>query len=260
MFVGLTGEESVSAVQLRDTAEWLIRRRLLGLPGIAQVVPIGGSVKQVEVVLSPERLMQNRLGTSDVLQALQGISESTPGGFHVASQEEYLIRGIGRLSSLDALGKTLVQERDGVPILLADVADVRFGEMLRRGEAALDGQHGVVLKVQKQPQANTLELTQRLDVRGERFTGLSSVAQIDKTTGPNLINRENAQRRIVVTANVSGRDARKLRDDHGAQKLLLIAINGYGQDQDRWRSRQAGFDHHLVKPIDLRALLALLEA
>jgi Cu(I)/Ag(I) efflux system membrane protein CusA/SilA len=164
MFVGLTGHEGVSSVQLRDTAEWVVRRRLLGLPGIAQVVPIGGAVKQVEIVLSPDRLMQNRLGTDEVLRALEGISESTPGGFYVAGQEEYLIRGVGRPSSLDALGKALVHERDGVPITLADVADVRFGETLRRGEAALDGKHAVVLKVQKQPEANTLELTARLDV------------------------------------------------------------------------------------------------
>jgi copper/silver efflux system protein len=163
MFLGLTGEDGVSAVELRDTAEWLIRRRLLGLPGIAQVVPIGGSVKQVEIVLSPERLLVNKLGAASVLAALAGVSESTPGGFFVAEQEEYLIRGVGRLSSLDALEKTLVHQRDGVPILLSDVADVRFGETVRRGEAAVGAEHAVVLKVQKQPQANTLELTRRLD-------------------------------------------------------------------------------------------------
>ncbi len=164
MFVGLTGEQGVTSVELRDTAEWLIRQRLLGLPGIAQVVPIGGSVKQAEIVLSPDRLMQNRLGASEVLHALEGLSENTPGGFYVAGQEEYLIRGIGRLSSLEALGKTIVRERDGVPVTLADIADLRFGETIRRGEAALDGEHAVVLKLQKQPQANTLELTRRLDV------------------------------------------------------------------------------------------------
>ena len=163
MFVGLTGEEGVSSVELRDTAEWLVRRRLLGLPGIAQVVPIGGSVKQAEVVLSPDRLMQNKLGTTEVLRALESVSESTPGGFYVAGQEEYLIRGVGRLSSLEALGQTIVRERDGVPITIADIAEVRFGEATRRGEAAIDGKHAVVLKVQKQPEANTLELTRRLD-------------------------------------------------------------------------------------------------
>lgn len=163
MFVGLTGESGVTGAQLRDTAEWSIRRRLLGLSGIAQVVPIGGDVKQVEVVLSPDRLMQHKLGVAQVLEALEGVADSTPGGFYIAGQQEYLVRGVGRIDSLDALGKTVVHELDGVPILLADVAEVREGVATRRGEAALDGQHAVVLKVQKQPQANTLEVTGRLD-------------------------------------------------------------------------------------------------
>jgi Cu/Ag efflux pump CusA len=170
MFVGVTGTDSVSGVQLRDTAEWLVRRRLLGLPGIAQVVPIGGSVKQVEIILSPDKLMLHKLGAGQVLAVLEDMSESTPGGFYVAGQEEYLIRGVGRISSLEALGRTAVGTiaastgaSTSVPILLADVAEIRFGEAVRRGEAAVDGKHAVVLKVQKQPDANTLEVTKRLD-------------------------------------------------------------------------------------------------
>ncbi len=164
MFIGVTGKDGVTGSQLRDTAEWKVRRRLLGLPGIAQVVPIGGSVKQVEIVLSPDKLMQHRVGADHVLQALEGISESTPGGFYVAGQEEYLIRDVGRLASMETLSRTVVHERDGVPITLQDLAVVQFGETIRRGEAAVDGKHAVVLKVQKQPQANTLEVTKRLDV------------------------------------------------------------------------------------------------
>jgi CzcA family heavy metal efflux pump len=164
MFVGLTGGEGVTEVALRDTAEWVVRPRLLGMPGIAQVVPIGGGKRQVEVVLSPERLMEQRLGTSEVLSALEGLSESAPGGFFVTGHEEYLVRGVGRVRSLEELGKTVISQRDGVATLLSDIAELRFGEATRRGEAALDGKHGVVLKVQKQPQANTLELTKRLDL------------------------------------------------------------------------------------------------
>ena len=164
MFVGLTGKDAVTGVELRDAAEWIVRRRLLGIAGVAQVVPIGGGVKQVEIELSPDKLMANRVGVDEVLEALDGISASAPGGFHVAGAEEYVIRGIGRPRSLDALGRTAVRHEDGVPITVADVAELRFGEAPRRGEAALDGKHGVVLKVQKQPQANTLELTKRLDV------------------------------------------------------------------------------------------------
>jgi Cu(I)/Ag(I) efflux system membrane protein CusA/SilA len=163
MFVGLTGQDGTTGTELRDAAEWLVRRRLLGLPGIAQVVPIGGDIKVIEVVLAPDRMMQHRIGATQVLEVLETMSESAPGGFYVAGQEEYLIRAVGRIGSLDELKRTVVGEREGVAILLDDVADVQEGTAIRRGEAALDGKHGVVMKVQKQPQANTLEVTGRLD-------------------------------------------------------------------------------------------------
>src|SRR5215213_1594626 len=147
MFVGVTGAPDVTGVALRDAAEWQVRRRLLGLSGIAQVVPIGGSVKQVEIVLSPDKLMRNKVGAQQVLAALEGISESSPGGFHVAGPEEYLIRGVGRLSSFETLGRTVVRDEAGAATTLDDVAQIRFGETIRRGEAALDGKHAVVLKV-----------------------------------------------------------------------------------------------------------------
>jgi CzcA family heavy metal efflux pump len=163
MFVALTGSGDVSDTALRDAAEWQVRRRLLSVPGVAQVVPIGGAVKQVEIELSPNALMQARVGVQQVLAALDGVSDSTPGGFHVAGDQEYLIRGVGRSVSLDDLRQTVIAERDGVNILLRDVAKVDFGEAIRRGAAAADGKRAVVLKVQKQPQANTLELTERVD-------------------------------------------------------------------------------------------------
>jgi Cu(I)/Ag(I) efflux system membrane protein CusA/SilA len=163
MFVGLVGEPSVSPSELRDTAEWTVRRRLLGLPGIAQVVPIGGDVRQVQIELLPDRLMEHRIGATQILAALDGADLNTPGGFFVSGQEEYLIRGIGRPSSLSELKKTVIDEREGVALTLGDLAEVQYGAEIRRGEAALDGRHGVVLKVQKQPQANTLEITERLD-------------------------------------------------------------------------------------------------
>jgi CzcA family heavy metal efflux pump len=165
MFVGVTGAEGTSAADLRDVAEWQVRRPLLALAGISQVVPIGGAVKQVHIELRPERMVPLNLGVGQVLAALDGISDSTPGGFQVAGSQEYLIRGVGRLASLEALGQTAIAERDGVSVRLDDVADVKLSAAVRRGEAAVDGKHAVVLKVQKQPQANTLELTEQLDRR-----------------------------------------------------------------------------------------------
>lgn len=163
LFVGLVAEGKVDGGELRDTAEWVVRRRLLGVPGVAQVVPIGGAIRQVQITLLPERLMQHGIGVSDLLRVLESMSESTPGGFYVAGHQEYLIRGVGRVTTLEALGRTAVGEHEGVPILLEDVATIAMGEAIRRGEAAIGGKHAVVLKVQKQPQANTIELTARVD-------------------------------------------------------------------------------------------------
>jgi CzcA family heavy metal efflux pump len=163
LFVGVTGDQNVSDGELREAAEWIVRRRLLAVSGIAQVVPIGGAIREVQIILSPERLMEHRIGTGDVLRSLSGITESVAGSFHVAGPQEYVIRAIARPVSLEALARMHVGDREGVPILLGDVAEVRFGEQVRRGAAAVQGERAVVLKVQKQPQANTLELTKRVE-------------------------------------------------------------------------------------------------
>src|SRR5688572_8988502 len=163
LFVGVTGDKNVSDGELREAAEWIVRRRLLAVSGIAQVVPIGGAIRELQIILSPERLMEHRIGTGDVLRALSGITEAAAGSFHVAGPQEYVIRAIARPVSLEALARVRVGDRDGVPVLLGDVAEVRFGEQVRRGAAAVQGERAVVLKVQKQPQANTLELTKRVE-------------------------------------------------------------------------------------------------
>ncbi|MBI5494623.1 MAG: efflux RND transporter permease subunit [Deltaproteobacteria bacterium] len=164
MFVGLKGSASIDATAVRETAEWLVRRRLLGVPGVAQVVPIGGAIKQVHVVLDPDRLTQLGMDAASIQDALNGAFENTPGGFIVASDQEYLVRGIGRVTSVEAVGRVVVGRHHGVPVLLRDVADVRVGEAIRRGDASVEGTPAVTLKIQKQPQANTLELTRRIDV------------------------------------------------------------------------------------------------
>ncbi len=163
MFIGVVGEAGVEATELRSVAEWDVRRRLMGVPGVAQVVPIGGAVAQVEIVLDPQRLMQHRVATAAVLQALEGASASRAGGFIVTGAQEYLVRAVGRASSLEDLANVVVAERDGVALRVGDLADVQLGVAVRRGAAAIDGQPAVVLKVQKHPRANTLAVTALLD-------------------------------------------------------------------------------------------------
>jgi CzcA family heavy metal efflux pump len=170
MFVGLTGGPETDGRELRDVAEWTLRRRLLSIPGVAQVVPIGGGVGQVQIELEPDRLLAFGIGTDDVLRALEGVSDASAGGFHVSGGQEYLIRGAGRVASLEALRDVVVSESAGAPVLVRNIAEVRLGEEIRRGEAAVGGERAVVLKIQKQPEIGTLELTDRIDEALDELT------------------------------------------------------------------------------------------
>lgn len=163
MYVGVIGDDSISPRDLRTTAEWNVRRALLGIPGVAQVVPIGGDRAQVQIVFRPEQLMQLGLSTQDVVAALRDASAAGTGSFHVAGAQEYLVRAYGRPGSLEELGQIVIARRDGVPVMVRDVATVKMGAAIKRGDAAVDGTPAVVLKIQKQAGANTLELTDRID-------------------------------------------------------------------------------------------------
>ncbi len=163
LFLGLSGGAGVDPMDLRDFAEWELRRRLLGVAGVAQVTPIGGELRQIQVVLDPGAMRASGIGHRQVLDALDGANQNTPGGFLESGHSEYLVRGIGRAASLEALAQVVVGRVEGVPVLLGQVAQVRVGPALKRGTAAVDAQPAVVLAVQKQPEANTLDLTARID-------------------------------------------------------------------------------------------------
>jgi CzcA family heavy metal efflux pump len=164
LFLGLSGDDDTSPMDVRDFAEWELRRRLLGIPGVAQVTPIGGELRQAQVVLAPGAMERLRIGHRQILDALQGANENAPGGFITSGHSEYLVRGIGRAQTLEQLGQVVVGRVDGVPVLLDQVADVQMGPALSRGTAAVDAKPAVVLAVQKQPEANSLDLTAQIDL------------------------------------------------------------------------------------------------
>ncbi|MCO4746067.1 MAG: efflux RND transporter permease subunit [Proteobacteria bacterium] len=163
LFLGLTGDADTDPMDVRDFADWELRRRLLGIPGVAQVTPIGGELRQVQVELDPGAMERVGLGHRQVLEALDGASENAPGGFITSGHSEYLVRAIGRAETLEDLGHIVVGRVEDVPIFLHQVAEVRQGAALSRGTAAINGIPGVALAVQKQPEANTLALTAAID-------------------------------------------------------------------------------------------------
>ena len=162
MAVGLTSEET-SLMDLRTLADFMIRKRLLAVPGVASVKVYGGEVKQYQVLVDPNLLRKYGIGLSEVYDAAAGSNLNASGGFFVHSGQEYLIRGLGRLREIEDLEKTVLALREGVPVLLRDVARVTIGSATKLGEAAINRERGVMLVISKQPDANTLDLTDRLD-------------------------------------------------------------------------------------------------
>jgi CzcA family heavy metal efflux pump len=161
MMIGLTGPQS--PMDVRTVADWAIRRRLLAVPGVAQVIPIGGEVRQYQVLADPARMVATGVTLADVLAAAEGSNANAAGGVYMDRGQEYVIRGIGRIQSADDVARTVVAVRGRVPVLLGQVADVVVGPAPKYGDGSVDGKPGVVLAVLKQPGANTLELTRRIE-------------------------------------------------------------------------------------------------
>jgi len=164
-FIALTAED-FPALELRRLAETVVRRTLLAIPGISQVVPIGGEVRQFEIVLDPAALARHRVSLDEVLAAAEAASQSPAAGFHVDSGKEFRVRGLGRVRRVDELAATVVRDRveaGGVPLTLDDLGRLEVGPEPARGTASYNGRPAVILSVQKQPTANTVELTAEID-------------------------------------------------------------------------------------------------
>ena len=169
-------------IELRTTAETVIRRRLLAVPGVSQVIVTGGGQKQYQVLADPRALAHQGLSLEAVERAVAGSNRNTSAGFRVTGGQEYLVQGVGRLSTVDDIGQTVVSVREGRPVLVRDVATVRVGEAIKRGEGAHNAKPAVIIGVQKQPGQNTLVLTRALDAALDGIqTGLPAGMTIDKT-------------------------------------------------------------------------------
>ena len=162
MFVALRSGKH-GPMELKTAADWVLRPRLLAVPGVAEVIAVGGDTRQFQVVASPERLAAYKVTIDELIRAVRSSNTNASAGFYSEGGREYLIQGFGRVRSPADIGETAIALRDGTPILVRQVADVVIGAAPKRGTASHNGTPAVVLGIQKQPGANTLQLTARLD-------------------------------------------------------------------------------------------------
>jgi|EndMetStandDraft_8_1072994.scaffolds.fasta_scaffold04645_2 HME family heavy-metal exporter len=162
MLVAVTGP-SISAMELREIADFVVRPQILTLPGVAQVIPIGGEVRQYRVM--PDPIMMERLEVSpaEIEATIRRFGGNTGGGFVDQHAREYLIRNIGVTNRLDDLRNLVVATKQGHSILLRQVAQVEFAARVKRGDAGFMGNPAVIVGIQKQPTADTVGLTRAIE-------------------------------------------------------------------------------------------------
>ena len=161
--LGLTDSQAAQQpFRLRTLAEWVIRRRLLAVPGVANVTVYGGEEQQYQVVIAPNRLRDDNITLQQVLAAASQAGGLGGGGIYRTASQELIVHTDGQIRSLDDLRRSVVTLRNGIPLTLGDVAEVRLGPAPKIGDATVNGQPGVVLQVFKQPWADTLPLTQAI--------------------------------------------------------------------------------------------------
>lgn len=162
---GLIDEKGeLTQLELRDFADWVIRFRLQSSGGIANILNMGGFVKQYQVVIHPMHLIHFGISLKEIFDALEHSNLNAAGGFSEDFHQEYLIRGLGRIQNVEDIENVVIKTRaNGVPIYVKDVAQVRIsGPVVRRGAGSLDGEESVLGRIVKQPGTNTLELTEKI--------------------------------------------------------------------------------------------------
>ena len=179
---------STDPMELRSLADWTIRPRLMAIPGIAQVINIGGEVKQYQVLVSPAKLTQFGLTIEDIARAMERANLNTTGGFINAQSQEFLVRNLARAYTVEDLKKTAVAYRNGAPVLLGEVAQVKEGPRVKRGDAGTNGAPAVIMSVQKQPGASTIELTEKVE---SAIREIQATLPPDIEVNPRLFRQEN---------------------------------------------------------------------
>ena len=162
MLIAMSSDK-VDPMTLRELADFTVRPQLLTVPGVSQVIPIGGQVRQYRVVPDPRRMAGLDISFDAIQEAIKAFGVNTGGGFVDQRTREFLIRNIGRSTRIEDLRNLVVAYRSGQPVTLSQVGTVDFAARAKRGDAGFNGKPAVILGVQKQPGADTVSITGKIE-------------------------------------------------------------------------------------------------
>jgi len=187
MYIAVTSDRH-NLKELKEAADFVVRKRLMAVAGVSQVVPIGGESKQYVVETDPQKLAAFGVSVNEVLTAVKGSNENFAAGVMKERGQDYLIRGVGRVQSPADIENSVVASRNGVPVMVRDVATVKVGSAFRVGDASVDTKPAILVAIQKHPEANTLELTNRLEGKLEE---LQKTMPTGMTIDTNIFRQSN---------------------------------------------------------------------
>lgn len=156
-------DESLAPMDVRTLVDWTIRQRLRSIPGVAEVLVIGGGVKQYQVLPDPVRLAAQGITFEELEAAIANAASTTTSGYLTTEDREIMVRNLGMTTSLEEIGQTVIKTVGDRPIIVSDVAELRFAPQIMRGDAGVNGKPGVILSVDKQPGWDTIKLTGEIE-------------------------------------------------------------------------------------------------
>ncbi len=164
LLIGVKSTDGKTApMDLRSVADWTLRTRLQAVPGVAEVLNMGGGVKQAQIQPDPWRMQANGVTIEELEQATRNAASNTTGGFIDSGPQEIMVRNLAMTVELEDLSRTIIKMSNGRPVAISDVATVAWGTEPKRGDAAVDGSPGVILSVIKAPGFDTIALTEKIE-------------------------------------------------------------------------------------------------
>ena len=162
LFVGLQSD-TTSMMDLRTMAEWVVKPAILSTGGVSQVTIIGGDLKQYQVLVDPIKMAHYDITMHEMAEICQSMCVNSVGGVIRDFGNEYALRGMGRTTDLEELGKTYIKTINDKPVFVSDVAEVKLGSAVKMGYASLNAEDAIILSISKQPNINTLEVTKNIE-------------------------------------------------------------------------------------------------